>query len=110
PGDGVACGDGGIRLQVERRIAAGVEATVVTGGRLQGRPGVTAPEGRVALAMPTPEDLEHLEVLTAEGVDAVAASFVRSAADIEALRRAAGPSCPMLVAKIETHEAVANLD
>jgi pyruvate kinase len=71
---------------------------------------VTAQAGRVAVATPTPEDLERLDALVREGVDAVAVSFVRSAADMHAVRQAAGADCPMLVAKIETPEAVAALD
>lgn len=110
PGDPVALGDGGVVLIVERRTAGGVETEVRNGGRLQGRPGVTAPSGRVELASPTPEDLDRLEALVDEGVDAVAVSFVRSAEDIEMVRKAAGGNCPMLVAKIETPEAVDNLD
>ena len=109
-GDVVALGDGGVVLVVDRRTGVGAEAVVGTGGRVQGRPGVTAPASRVTVATPTPEDLERLEAVVAEGVDAVAVSFVRSAADVEAVRRAAGPDPPMLVAKIETLEAVEDLD
>jgi pyruvate kinase len=83
---------------------------VRNGGRVQGRPGLSAPAGRIAIATPTAEDLERLGPLVAEGVDAVAVSFVRCASDIEAVRLAAGAPCPMLVAKIETPEAVDELD
>jgi pyruvate kinase len=110
PGDTVALGDGGVMLAVERVDGAGVEAVVHSGGSVQGSPGVTAPTGRIPLATPTPEDLERLAALVAERVEMVAVSFVRSAADILAVRRAAGADCPMLVAKIETPEGVAALD
>jgi pyruvate kinase len=109
PGDRVAMGDGGVALVVEERIGKGVVARVRSGGLLQGRPGVTAPAGRAALVTPTPDDLERLAVLVAEGIDAVAVSFVRNGADMAAVRAAAGPG-PMLVAKIETPEGVADLD
>jgi len=112
-GDVVALGDGGVILLVEgdgSMEGDGGVALVQSGGRVQGRPGVTAPAGRVPIATPTPEDLERLEAMVAARVDLVAVSFVRSAADIEAIRAAAGPDCPMLVAKIETPEAVAALD
>ncbi|MEO7555913.1 MAG: pyruvate kinase, partial [Acidimicrobiales bacterium] len=84
--------------------------TVCSGGLLQGRPGITAPAGRIALVAPTPEDLEHLRVLVDEGVDLVAVSFVRSATDLDAVRAVAGPDGPLIVAKIETEEAVEDLD
>ncbi len=109
-GDQVALGDGGVVLMVERPDGESAMATVRNGGRVQGRPGVTAPAGRVAIATPTPEDLERLGPLIVAGVDSVAVSFVRSAADMQAVRKAAGPRCPMLVAKIETPEAVSDLE
>lgn len=110
PGDSVALGDGGVILAVEQATSGGAEAIVRSGGRVQGRPGVTAPAGRIPIATPTADDLERLAAVVAARVDAVAVSFVREAADIEAIRQAAGADCPMLVAKIETPEAVAELD
>jgi pyruvate kinase len=116
-GDRVALGDGGVALIVVGRSPAGVVATVEAGGRLQGRPGVTAPAGRLSLETPTPEDLERVEVMVDQDVDAIAISFVCSATDVLAVRacaeRAAGRTgrmVPMLVAKIETPEAIADLD
>jgi pyruvate kinase len=109
PGDRVALGDGGVALVVEKRVGATVLARARSGGLLQGKPGVTAPAGRAVLATPTDEDLSRLEVLLAEGIDSVAVSFVCRAEDMEAVRRATGPG-PLLVAKIETPEGVADLD
>ena len=81
-----------------------------SGGTVLGRPGITVVNDRFEWESPTPEDLERMTALAAVRVDAVAASFVRSAADIEALRAAAGPEPPMLVAKIETVEATQDID
>jgi pyruvate kinase len=83
---------------------------VVTGGQVRGRPGVTLPESRFRAETPTPEDLRLLAAVCEAGVDAVAISFVRAAGDIERVRAAAGPDAPMLVAKIETAEAVDNME
>ncbi|HEX5266397.1 MAG TPA: pyruvate kinase [Acidimicrobiales bacterium] len=117
PGDRVALGDGGVALTVVGHAPGEVAATVVSGGLVQGRPGVTAPAGRLSLETPTPEDLERVEVMVGEDVDAIAVSFVRSAEDVRAVRIAAeraaarrGGPVPMLVAKIETPEAVTDLD
>jgi pyruvate kinase len=107
PGDHVALGDGAIRLVVEQ-AGERVEARVATGGWIQGRPGVLLPPDRSPLAAPTDEDLRLLEGLVDAGVDAVAVSFVRTAADIDAAR-AVRPDA-LLIAKIETAEAVADLD
>jgi pyruvate kinase len=109
PGDRIALGDGGVALVVQERRGDTVVALARSGGLLQGRPGVTAPAGRTTLATPTADDLRKLEVLLEEGIDSVAVSFVCRAEDMEAVRAAAGPE-PLLVAKIETPEGVADLD
>ena len=60
----------------------------------------------------TDKDLEDLKFGIAQKMDYVAASFVRSASDIAVLRgvcEAARAKIP-LIAKIEKHEAIANID
>jgi pyruvate kinase len=109
PGDAVVLGDGAIRLLVEEVGADRAVATVQTGGWAQGRPGVSPPPGRTRLSSPTPEDVALLQSLSGE-VDAVAVSFVRSAADVERARSAIPVGNPMVVAKIETQEAVDAID
>ena len=109
-GDVISLGDGGLSLEVVGIEPAGARARVRSGGRLMGRPGVTVPSNRVSLPTPTPEDLERIAALVKEGVDAVAVSFVRSAADLDAVRQAIGGTGAMLIAKIETPEAIADLD
>ena len=109
-GDTVALGDGGISLMVETLHDDRAVTRVTTGGLVQGRPGVGLPARRFAVKTPTEDDLRLLAAVCEAGVDAVAISFVRSAADIEAVRAAAGEHSPMLMAKIETQEAVDALD
>jgi pyruvate kinase len=109
-GDVVSLGDGGISLVVEGRRGDEVLARVRSGGRVIGRPGVTVPSSRLTLATPTPEDLERIAALVAEEVEAIAVSFVRRSEDMEAVRAAVGRTDTMLVAKIETAEAIDNLD
>lgn len=109
PGDRVALGDGGVWLTVEEQLGDRAIAVARSGGRLQGRPGVTDTAGRATLITPTPEDLRRLAAILEVGVDCVAVSFVRSAADMHTVRQAAGPD-PMLCAKIETPEGIADLD
>jgi len=74
-GDPVALGDGGVSLVVLGRTPDGVRARVRSGGRLQGRPGITAPARSMQLSTPTRDDLERLEVLLGEGIDMVAVSL-----------------------------------
>jgi pyruvate kinase len=110
PGDEVALGDGGITLVVDAVRGDRVVARVVSGGQVLGRPGVTFPASRFGAQTPTPEDLRLLAAVCQAGVDAVAISFVRSADDVERVRAAAGADPPMLVAKIETPEAVTAME
>jgi pyruvate kinase len=110
PGDTVALGDGGIQLVVEEVRGERAAARVHTGGRLRGRPGVSLPPNRVSIETPTGEDLRLLDAVCQAGVDAVAISFVRRGADVDRVRASAGDDPPMLIAKIETQEAVDALD
>jgi pyruvate kinase len=109
-GELVVIGDGGIALRVRDPGSDEVRVEVITGGHVQGRPGITLPNHALNVATPTVEDLRRIEALSAAEVEAIAVSFVRSADDIEAVRRAIGPKPCMLVAKIETEEAVENID
>jgi pyruvate kinase len=109
-GDRVALGDGGVALVVTGPAPDGVQAVVSAGGVLRGRPGVSLPEDRIALRSPTEQDLVMLADVLEADIDAVAVSFVQTAEDIVAVKRAIDDRGPMVIAKIETGPAVANLD
>jgi pyruvate kinase len=111
-GDRVALGDGDITLGITEVGDTQVRAVVRTGGRLRGKPGVHLPGDRLQLATPTDEDLMLAVEMARAGVDFLAVSFVRRAADLQKVRaalNAAGLACPALVAKIETRGAVDDL-
>ncbi len=108
-GDHIVLGDGAISLHIANVSDGALHAVVLTGGRVQGRPGVHIPAERLRLTAPTAQDLELAKVFTEAGADFLAVSFVRSAADLLAVRQVIGPDGPRLVAKIETSPAIANL-
>ena len=108
PGDRIIVGDGAITLRVVAIDEVAVTAEVESGGRAQGRPGVHVSGERLQLFSPTAEDLELAAAVTAVGVDYVALSFVRRAADVVALREVVGDRAG-IVAKIETASALAEL-
>ena len=111
-GDRIALGDGDITLGVVEVYPDRVQTVVRTGGRLRGKPGVHLPGDRLQLATPTDEDLVLAVEMARAGVDFLAVSFVRRAADLLKVRAAldaAGLVCPALVAKIETRGAVDEL-
>jgi pyruvate kinase len=102
PGGGAAGGAGG--------GARSARAVVRRGGRLQGRPGLHLPDGAGGVAGPTERDLRLALAARAAGADAVAASFVQGAADVQRLVDALGPDRPQVVAKIETAAAVDDVE
>lgn len=110
PGDRLVLGDGAITLVADVVGDEAVSARVITGGRVQGRPGVHLPSERLRLTAPTDVDLELAAAMAAAGADFLAVSFVRSGADMANVRAVVGATGPRLVAKIETVPAVTALD
>jgi pyruvate kinase len=111
PGDKLLLADGQIVLEVERVGATTIETRVCVGGELSDRKGLNREGGGFSAPAVSERDREDIQFAGEEGVDYVAVSFVRAAADIEQARsllRAVG-SDARVVAKIERHEAVENL-
>ena len=112
-GDRIVIGDGAITLRVTAHGNGWVDAQVRTGGRTSGRPGVHLATTRFRVSSPTERDLELAVIMAKAGVDFLAVSFVRSGFDVRQVRTAVGQvatGAPRLVAKIETEQAVGNLD
>lgn len=109
-GDKLAFGDGAIDCEVVDKSGKGLEAVIIHGGRVSGRPGVHIPSDRLRINTPTPEDLRILDAFVEAGVDMVAVSFVRSAHDVRRVGTEPHPRGPLVVAKIETRAAVDNLE
>jgi pyruvate kinase len=109
PGDMVAIGDGAVTLRVDGKTGGELQATVVHGGHLTGRKGVRIPTERFRAHVPTDEDRALIEEFADTPVDIIAISFVRTAADVAAVREVSGPHGPWLMAKIETALAVEHL-
>ena len=104
--------DGLLELRVKSKRTDALVCEVVVGGLLTSHKGVNVPGVSLPIAAVTDKDLEDLKFGIAQKMDYVAASFVRSASDIAVLRgvcEAARAKIP-LIAKIEKHEAIANID
>lgn len=108
-GDRVVLGDGAISLTVESTADGVVSARVDTGGRTQGAPGVHLSSERLNLTTPTAEDLVLASTMAEAGVEYLAVSFVRHAAELDAVRQVVGDRA-LLIAKIETSAALADLE
>jgi len=111
-GQRVLLDDGALVLRVVARPdPVTVACEVMVGGQLSSHKGITAPGLALAGASLTPKDREDVQFAIAQGLDALAVSFVRNAGDIHALRQLAHDlgGDPLIVAKIEKPEALADL-
>jgi pyruvate kinase len=104
--------DGQIALLIVGESANEIETTVEFGGDLRATQGINYPDGSLNIPSVTQRDLEFLEFGLEHGVDYVAVSFVRSAEDIERVKAfmAERNKRVPVIAKIEKHEALAQLD
>lgn len=112
PGDTLYLNDGYIELIVLDVNGTDVVCKVWVGGELRSRKGLNLPDIDLGLSAFTPRDRECLAFALEAGVDAVSQSFVESAADIEAVRRAAADlgHRPFIIAKIERSRALERVD
>ena len=87
--------------------------TVVVGGEVTAHKGVNLPGVPIPIPSLTRKDIDDLEFALGLGVDFVALSFVRSAADVrdlQELHRRSTARTARVIAKIEKAEAVDALD
>ncbi|HSL65189.1 MAG TPA: pyruvate kinase, partial [Gaiellaceae bacterium] len=112
PGHDVLVDDGLVRLRVEAVERGRARCTVVVGGTVSSHKGVNLPGVPLPIPALTRKDLADLDFALELGVDFVALSFVRSAADVRDLRRLLEErgSRAYVIAKIEKAEAVDALD
>ena len=112
PGHEVLIDDGLVRLRVETIEAGRARCAVLAGGVVSSHKGVNLPGVPIPIPSLTRKDMDDLELALELGVDFIALSFVRSAADVRDLRaliEQAG-SHARVIAKIEKSEAVDALE
>ena len=108
PGESILLADGLIRLTVTDVLDDHLRATVDQGGVLGNGKGVAFPETNLRVPAVTDKDRRDLEFGKELNVDYVAASFVRSGADVREISELAGGT--PVIAKIELAAAYDNLD
>src|SRR5436309_543143 len=112
PGHEVLIDDGHVRLRVEEMERGRARCGVLVGGAVTSHKGVNLPGVPIPIPSLTRKDLEDLEFALDLGVDYIALSFVRSAADVRDLKALIDQvgSHAHVIAKIEKAEAVDALD
>lgn len=111
PGQLVLMDDGLIRVRIKEIAPPYVKCEVLEGGILLQGKGMNFPDSKLNLAAFTDRDRTYLEAGLSSGIDWVAQSFVRTAADVQGLIQAMeelGMRVPVM-AKIEKSEAVGNI-
>ena len=113
PGSRILIDDGLVELRVETVTDTDIACTVVNGGKISNHKGINVPG--VSLSMPYLSDSDKADLLFGirEGFDFVAASFVRTAQDVLAIKgflNENGGRQIKIIAKIENAEGVRNLD
>ncbi len=105
--------DGLIELEVKNIVNDDIICTVINGGELGQRKGVNVPNVPVRLPALTQKDREDIIFGVEQGVDFIAASFVRSAEgvlEIKALLKEHNAPHIPVIAKIENAEGIKNID
>ncbi len=105
--------DGVIELLAEKVSATEITCRVIHGGILSNNKGVNVPGVQLSMPYLSERDMDDLEFGAKMGFDFIAASFVRSAADINYLRKftqSLGWFNVRIIAKIENIDGVNNID
>lgn len=112
PGHALFLNDGLIQLEVVEVGRNAVRCRVQVGGELRSRKGLNLPGINLGISAFTERDHACLRFALEQGVDAVSQSFVQSADDVQAVRRAAAAlgHQPWIIAKIERAGALEQLD
>ena len=111
PGDQILINDGAIELRALEVTDTDVVTEVVIGGRVSDHKGINLPGVPVSVPALSEKDERDLRWALRHGVDMVALSFVRSASDVDQVRRVMDEEdrhVPV-IAKLEKPQAIENL-
>lgn len=112
-GTRILINDGLVAMTVKQVGETDILCTVTDGGVLSDRKGVNVPGVELSMPYLSERDMSDLEFGAKLGFDFIAASFVRSAADVAYLRKftnALGWRNVRIIAKIENMDGVQNID
>jgi len=111
-GSRILLDDGKLVLEVVGVDGDEITARVLAGGRLTGRKRIALPGLALNLPALSAEDEADIAFGIKQGVDFIAASFVRRADDVWAVRKIieAGNGHQAIIAKIENRQGVENID
>ncbi len=113
PGQEILIDDGLVALKVDAIQGRDIRCTVENGGSLSANKSINIPGVHIHLPALTERDISDIQFGVANDFDFIAASFVRRAADVQAVRQVlhdCGGDGIRIIAKIENQEGVDNID
>lgn len=110
-GDTILLDDGLVRLTVLETTASSIRCRVENDGVMKNNKGVNVPNVRLSMPYMSQRDRDDILFGVEQGFDYIAASFVRTAADVREIRQLLDKhgSNIRIIAKIENQEGVSNL-
>lgn len=112
-GSRILINDGVIEMVVEAVNDTDIVCKIIHGGKLSDHKGVNVPGVKLSMPYISDADMADLEFGAKMGFDFIAASFVRTSADVIYLRKftqSLGWNNTRIIAKIENAEGVENID
>lgn len=112
-GDTILIDDGLVGLRVKSVENGNIKCIVENSGIVKNHKGVNVPGVKINLPAITPKDVSDIEFGIREGIDMIAASFVRKASDVLAIREILEKNNAgdvLILSKIENQEGVENID
>lgn len=113
PGSSILIDDGLIGLTVTEVRGSDIHCRIVNSGPIKSRKGVNVPKDKISLPGMTEKDAADIVFGIEQGIDFIAASFVRKAQDVLEIRELLNKhnaSHIQIISKIENEEGVQNLD
>ena len=110
-GDTILLDDGLVRLTVLETDSSNIRCRVENDGTMKNNKGVNVPNVRLSMPYMSQRDRDDILFGVEQGFDYIAASFVRTAADVREIRQLLDKhhSNIRIIAKIEYQEGVSNL-
>lgn len=112
-GDRILIDDGLVGLNVTAIEGADIHTVVEYGGKISTKKGVNTPGVKVNLPSMTEKDKQDILFGLSQDIDFIAASFIRKATDVLAIRKLLEENNHpevQIISKIESEEGYANLD
>lgn len=112
-GDKILIDDGLIELEVLSTTATEIKTKVLNAGDVKNNKGINVPGVKINLPAITQKDIDDIKFGIENGIDFIAASFIRKASDVLEIRKVLEENNSHeihIISKIENQEGVDNLE